>query len=388
MPRRAFVVLEDERRDMRGAVVLIALSLLAACASPQDAVISDRTRSDESQIALPPVEAAAPAFRAGFDRRVDPNDLEQVEKVAGVAVAAPLAVDRVTARVGDAHRSLRVVSVDPLSFRSVAPGQTRDASFVWTALLAGRAVLTPEASRALEFGTSGTLGLPRREVTVGAFADNGVPNLGDVMISSHVARLGTPDEVIVGVKDGAELDEIEDRLKELDGVESVRRLQPEAAAPVPAPDPVGTIEGDLIGRMNFRILKNGFIDPDPAWVAANIVQGTVPILGDVTCHRIAFPQLAAALGEIEQEGLASKIDVRQFGGCYVPRFIGRDPRRGLSMHAFGLAIDLNVSTNSLGTRGDMDPRVVEIFEKWGFLWGGRWSQPDPMHFELARLVEV
>jgi hypothetical protein len=58
------------------------------------------------------------------------------------------------------------------------------------------------------------------------------------------------------------------------------------------------------------------------------------------------------------------------------------------MHAFGLAVDLNVSTNLFGTRGDMDPRVVEIFEKWGFLWGGRWSQPDPMHFELTRLVEV
>ena len=58
------------------------------------------------------------------------------------------------------------------------------------------------------------------------------------------------------------------------------------------------------------------------------------------------------------------------------------------MHAFGLAVDLNVSSNYYGTRGDMDPEIVAIFEKWGFLWGGRWSQPDPMHFELARLVEV
>lgn len=140
--------------------------------------------------------------------------------------------------------------------------------------------------------------------------------------------------------------------------------------------------------MNFRILKNGFIDPDPAWVAANIVQGTVPILGEVTCHRIAFPQLAAALAEIEREGLAKEIDVSEYGGCYVPRFIGRDPRRGLSMHAFGLAIDLNVSENHLGTHGRINPEVVEIFERWGFLWGGRWSPPDPMHFELARLIEV
>ena len=373
---------------MRVAVVLVALSLLAACAGPPDEVASDAPISEKGQVALPPVEAATPAFRARFGGLVQRSDLSRVERAAGVVVAAPFAVDRVPVRVGDAHRSLSVVSVDPLSFRSVAPGQTRDASFVWTALLAGRAVMAPEAARALGFGTSGTLGLPSREVTVGAFADNAVPNLGDVMVSRHVARLGPPDEVIVGAKDGADLDALEDHLEGLDGIDRVRRLQPQAADPVPAPDPVGTAEGDLIGRMNFRILKNGFIDPDPAWVEASIVHGSVPILGEVTCHRIAFPQLAAALGEIEQEGLESKIEVDQYGGCYVPRFIGRDPRRGLSMHAFGLAVDLNVSSNYFGTRGDMDPRIVEIFEKWGFLWGGRWSQPDPMHFELNRLVEV
>ena len=69
-------------------------------------------------------------------------------------------------------------------------------------------------------------------------------------------------------------------------------------------------------------------------------------------------------------------------------FIDRDPPRALSMHAFGLAVDLNVTSNQLGTEGDMDPRVVEIFERWGFAWGGRWSRPDPMHFELARLIQL
>jgi hypothetical protein len=24
--------------------------------------------------------------------------------------------------------------------------------------------------------------------------------------------------------------------------------------------------------------------------------------------------------------------------------------------------------------------------KWGFRWGGYWSRPDPMHFELSRIV--
>ncbi|MDQ4065679.1 MAG: M15 family metallopeptidase, partial [Actinomycetota bacterium] len=150
--------------------------------------------------------------------------------------------------------------------------------------------------------------------------------------------------------------------------------------------PVGRASGATIGTMTFRILKNGFIDPDPAWVAANIATATVPILGTVHCHRITIPQLTAALSEIADAGLASEIRPEEYAGCYVPRFIDRDPRRGLSMHAFGLAVDLNTRTNQFGTRGDMHPDVVAIFERWGFAWGGYWANPDPMHFELARIV--
>jgi hypothetical protein len=31
----------------------------------------------------------------------------------------------------------------------------------------------------------------------------------------------------------------------------------------------------------------------------------------------------------------------------------------------------------------MDPRIVRIFQKWGFLWGGRFLTPDGMHFEYG-----
>jgi hypothetical protein len=35
----------------------------------------------------------------------------------------------------------------------------------------------------------------------------------------------------------------------------------------------------------------------------------------------------------------------------------------------------------------MDARIVEIFDRWGFAWGGRWSRPDGMHFELGALLD-
>jgi hypothetical protein len=52
-----------------------------------------------------------------------------------------------------------------------------------------------------------------------------------------------------------------------------------------------------------------------------------------------------------------------------------------SNHAFGLAIDINALTNVLGTAGDMPVEVVEEWEREGGAWGGRFSRPDPMHFE-------
>ena len=71
-----------------------------------------------------------------------------------------------------------------------------------------------------------------------------------------------------------------------------------------------------------------------------------------------------------------------FDGCFNNR-----PQKGgtkLSTHAWGISVDLNAATNALGTSGDMDARVVEIFKEEGFVWGGEFGRPDPMHFQYAR----
>lgn len=74
--------------------------------------------------------------------------------------------------------------------------------------------------------------------------------------------------------------------------------------------------------------------------------------------------------------------VLTFDGAYTWR--SQRGARKLSMHAFGGAIDLNASTNELGTIGDMDPTIVDIFTSHGWEWGGFWKRPDPMHFQFAR----
>lgn len=369
---------------------LVAVALLSAsCGGRQIGMQTDRGRSPARAVTLPDPVPALPAFRISLERPLRQDALRRLEHLPEVAVAAPVATRRVTVKASGGKTSLRVAAVDPSRFRAIAPQLTKDADFVWAALFTGKAVLTFEAARRLGLGNEPKIDLAGRGLEVGALADNGAPNLADILVTLEARRelrLPKARVVIVGASPGASLPTLARSLKARLPSARLHRLAPKPEAPAP-PEPVGLAHGGVIGAMSFRILKNGFIEPDPAWVAANIVSGEVPLLGTVRCHRLMFPQLAAALAEIEREGLADEINPADYGGCYVPRFIDRDPRRALSMHAFGLAIDINVSENHLGTRGKLDRRVVAIFERWGFGWGGYWSTPDPMHFELTRLVQ-
>jgi len=65
----------------------------------------------------------------------------------------------------------------------------------------------------------------------------------------------------------------------------------------------------------------------------------------------------------------------------------------LSMHSYGIAIDLAPATTQywkdeapsetakIGYKNTMPLSIVRIFEKHGFIWGGRWYHYDTMHFE-------
>ena len=143
---------------------------------------------------------------------------------------------------------------------------------------------------------------------------------------------------------------------------------------------------EAFGTFALRLTSGGSFEPDPVW-KRNIVARRVPLIGRVVCHRALLAQLTGALRELRSEGLGHTVNPGDFGGCWSPRFIGRNPSGQLSHHAWGIAIDLNASANAFGTKSDQDDRLVETMERWGFTWGGRWLIPDPMHFEWARFPD-
>lgn len=77
--------------------------------------------------------------------------------------------------------------------------------------------------------------------------------------------------------------------------------------------------------------------------------------------------------------------INSYDGCYVYRNVRGESN--LSLHSWGLAIDLNAATNPLGSTSppSFQPQaLVETFKKHGFFWGGNYNhRKDPMHFQRA-----
>ena len=139
---------------------------------------------------------------------------------------------------------------------------------------------------------------------------------------------------------------------------------------------------EIFGDFQIKERDGTWITTEPSWREKNIQVKRMPILGNTRCHRLMWEPLEGALNQILDEGLAYTLSVQDFkksGGCYAPRRINRfDAGGSISRHAWGIAIDIN-------TKSSYHPRVVEIFNSWGFAWGGTWTSPDEMHFELRDL---
>lgn len=145
----------------------------------------------------------------------------------------------------------------------------------------------------------------------------------------------------------------------------------------------------LVGEFAYKITKSGKVTADPGWVHQNITPrrffSGIPVRAG--CHRRIWAPLQGALNEIKREGLEKLIDVdntNQFGGCFYARLNRISGDLGyLSRHSWGMAFDMNTTTNAQGRAPNLDCRIVRIFRKWGFAWGGNFTPADGMHFEYV-----
>ena len=405
------------------AVAVAALVLLAACSG---------ARSDETRQAVDPTDASSaaasssaagspsadpstvgPGATAAADQDFsvpDPGPFDDTLLTADVLITStetiPASVRRrishlrgvqqamsfSLASLSSNGRTLTIASVDPGEYRRFTRVEVARADEVWSRVAGGEVAVDPSVGKKLEEPKGYlTLGTQKNapEVHIGAYAPM-VKSISAVVARPRGDQMGMPHANALLVSTGKLTPSVlTGKMKRIIGKHATLQvLALEFDVDIPQTAVLtGTTAADAVGSFSYTARPDGRIVPDARWVAANIRTEKVPLLGAVTCHKVMLPQLRSALEEIISRGLADKIHPDEYAGCYYPRYIGYDPAKGLSLHSWGIAVDLNVPGNQRGTAGQMDRQVVQIFKKWGFAWGGDWNYTDPMHFELASIVK-
>ena len=327
-----------------------------------------------------------------FDTEQLSDDVvEEIRAIPQVAAAEVIGLGQVLIE----NRGVRIAAVDGDTYRRFTPDGTAQTQAVWDRVAGGELAVDPELGKKLQ-DEDGNITLGSGDdapvLHVGAYAPQAeqidmvvntawVEDLQNMEFGNGLLISTDSDDPSTIRK---EVNRIVGQTASVQDLDIASRIGLDPNVKQTAVLTGGSI-ADVVGTFNYTVLGGGRIAPDPSWVQENIATEAVPILGSVTCHRAIFPQLRAALEEVVARGLADEINPGEYAGCYYPRFIAGSTT--LSNHSFGLALDLNVPGNQRGTVGEIDRGVVSIFKEWGFAWGGDWSYTDPMHFEMAQLVD-
>ena len=402
-------------RVRRGAGVAVAAALtllLGACSEEDTPTAPDPSPASETSSATPSKTPTVPVADPGhavdppgkrdgrlwsadilvqWDQPLDDDLVKKIEKLKGVAHTERIGLGQVSLE----NRVLTVASVDPGDYRHFTQADVADFQEAWERVAGGEMAIDQKVAKRLA-DEDGMIRLGSEDgaptLHVGAYTPQ-IPTI-DMVVNTAWAddiEMATDNGLLIST-DGTTPSTIRRPLERLVGKDVSVQMLDIASRLGLDPDaqltalPTGTTLGSVVGTYRYTVIGGGRIAPEAAWVAANIRTEEVPILGSVTCHKALFPQLRAALLEVQSRGLAAEIHPDEYAGCYYPRFIANTT--SLSNHSFGLALDLNVPGNGRGTVGEMDRDVVAVFKKWGFAWGGDWRYTDPMHFELSEIKTV
>lgn len=372
---------------MRFSLVLPLAALMVAGAVMASAAL----RSDAPAVSEQPVRAPVdpPVVMVRSGRSVTPEWAERAGSVPGVdevlfvrrGQALLTRAADATGRVVQTVRRGYGLPVDtlvaaPADYAPMLPPPARSAV---ERLRPGQAVLSESAALVRGVDQGATLTLERGELRVAAVVDDAALNGAEMLIARPEAGVHLRAGLLLVRVADARVRPLLGKLFASERGQAIWRGYPYGTrrAPIVQPQELKARFGEVAVRLPFA---RDWVRLDPAWVRENIVRRRVPVIGPVRCHRVIVPPLRRAMAELERRGLARLVDRGDYAGCYAPR---RIPTTGaLSLHARGMAVDLNARRNPEGRPSRQDPRLVRVMEKHGFVWGGAWpTVPDAMHFE-------
>lgn len=134
-----------------------------------------------------------------------------------------------------------------------------------------------------------------------------------------------------------------------------------------------------IARSYFDLFEN-YGNPENPFFEDNFLTTLPHFLADgtpihVRCHDSAVASLHiifATCGDL----------IHTFDGCYANRVVRGGTAK--SLHAWGLAIDINSALFPLGSTRRQDARLIKAFHDQGWWYGGDYHHRlDPMHWQRA-----
>jgi len=114
-------------------------------------------------------------------------------------------------------------------------------------------------------------------------------------------------------------------------------------------------------------------------VPSNLEIGVIP--KKIYCNKDLVEPLKKAFTLLVARGLAD--DIKTWDGCFNIR--SSRGLNSLSLHSWGIAIDIDAFENGLNKEPKLNPLIVACFEEAGFDWGGKWKRKDGMHFQLKTI---
>jgi hypothetical protein len=231
--------------------------------------------------------------------------------------------------------------------------------------------------------------------TAAGTAPDGAPGVTTPLRGLAAFVAAYPDH-LAGVEDGHLVWRDGERMPlEALGLDDPERTHTVALPPPEDPrhaatESISAVRHEPIYRRIYGDCRAGEVEPQLVAVRWN--RGAPDGGRTVTATRVngVADKLQRVSDELDALGPEFQRYLRPLGGTYMCRNIALTNRA--SLHSYGVAVDINPAhgdywLNQRGRRADA-PRpnripheIVEVFERHGFVWGGRWHRYDTFHFE-------
>lgn len=147
---------------------------------------------------------------------------------------------------------------------------------------------------------------------------------------------------------------------------------------------------DIKEQLEFERKHMTFLNID-----ASMAEYLKPIPKRIYCNKNLVLPLKRALTSIIDAGIHTEL--KTFDGCFNVRPVRgyeaqfkksmkedriNDAASFLSVHSWGMTIDVNAAWNKLAAIPSLSKEFVNCFKKEGFKWGGEFSRKDGMHFQI------